>query len=84
MNLEELKRNLNNNENDNCNKMMSEIVEFISEHKDIENTYKKIKNNLDEAQLNKKKIEIHIIIFCEKGKNYLFFQNLSRICFKSF
>ena len=48
---------LRNNLYDNCNKMMSEIVEFISEHKDIENTYKKIKNNLDEAQLNKKKIE---------------------------
>ena len=48
---------LRNNLYDNCNKMMSEIVKFISEHKDIENTYKKIKNNLDEAQLNKKKIE---------------------------
>jgi len=46
-----------NNLYDNCNKMMSEIVTFISEHKKIENNYKKIKENLDEAQLNKKKIE---------------------------
>ena len=48
---------LRSNLYDNSNRMMSEIVEFINAHKNIQENYLKIKANLDEAQLNKKKID---------------------------
>ena len=48
---------LRSNLYDNSNRMMSEIVGFINAHKNIQENYLKIKANLDEAQLNKKKID---------------------------
>ena len=48
---------LRSNLYDNSNRMMSEIVGFINAHKNIQDNYLKIKANLDEAQMNKKKID---------------------------